>query len=54
MGRDALSGGSADDTYVFGINDWGNDTITDTTNSDNDSFTGNFAEFGSPNPSPPA
>jgi Ca2+-binding RTX toxin-like protein len=48
MGRDALVGSSADDTYVFGNNDWGNDTITDTTNADNDPFTGNFAEFGSP------
>ena len=46
-GPDALKGGSADDTYKFGINDWGNDTITDTTNSDNDYLTGNFAQFGS-------
>ncbi len=47
-GDDALNGGSADDTYAFTINDWGDDTITDTTNADNDPFTGNFAEFGSP------
>lgn len=49
-GPDALSGGSADDTYTFVINDWGNDTITDATNSDNDPFTGNFAVFGFPKP----
>jgi Ca2+-binding RTX toxin-like protein len=48
-GPDALGGGGADDTYKFGINSWGKDTITDTTNSDNDPFTGNFAEFGFPN-----
>ena len=48
-GRDDLRGGSADDIYDFGKNDWGNDTITDTTNSDNDPFTGNFAQFGFPN-----
>jgi Ca2+-binding RTX toxin-like protein len=52
-GDDALGGGRADDTYVFPINDWGDDTITDTTNADNDPpdidpLTGNFAEFGSP------
>ena len=45
--RDALNGGAADDTYAFKINNWGNDTISDSTNSDNDPFTGNFAEFGS-------
>lgn len=49
MGPDALKGGSADDTYKFGNNAWGKDTITDATNSDNDPFTGNFAEFGFPN-----
>ena len=49
-GPDSLNGGGADDTYNFGINDWGNDTITDTTNSDNDYLTGNFAQFGFPNP----
>ena len=48
-GADTLNGGTADDTYGFGINAWGNDTITDTTNADNDPFTGNFAQFGSPN-----
>jgi Ca2+-binding RTX toxin-like protein len=48
-GSDALRGGKADDTYDFTINDWGNDTITDTTNSDNDPDTGNFAQFGFPN-----
>jgi Ca2+-binding RTX toxin-like protein len=48
-GPDALKGGSDDDTYKFGINGWGKDTITDTTNSDNNPFTGNFAEFGFPN-----
>jgi RTX calcium-binding nonapeptide repeat (4 copies) len=48
-GPDALKGGSADDTYNFGINGWGKDTITDTTNSDNDYLTGNFAQFGFPN-----
>jgi hypothetical protein len=49
-GNDVLRGGEADDIYDFTVNDWGNDTITDTTNSDNDPFTGNFAQFGFPNP----
>ena len=49
-GKDVLRGGQADDTYDFTINDWGNDTIIDTTNSDNDPLTGNFAQFGFPNP----
>ncbi len=49
-GDDALNGGSADDTYAFTINDWGDDTITDTTTADNDPITGNFAEFGFPEP----
>ena len=49
-GPDALNGGSGDDTYNFGINDWGNDTITDTPDGDNDPLTGNFAQFGFPNP----
>lgn len=35
-GTDALKGGGAGDTYKFGINDWGNDSITDTTISDDD------------------
>lgn len=48
-GGDTLIGASADDTYDFGNNDWGNDIITDTTNSDTDPFTGNFAQFGFPN-----
>src|SRR5919202_3321039 len=48
-GPDSLNGGAADDTYNFGIDDWGKDTITDTTNSDTDPFTGNFAQFGYPN-----
>lgn len=47
-GNDALIGGDADDTYRFGINDWGKDTITDTADSDTDPLTGNFAEFGFP------
>lgn len=49
-GDDALNGGAADDTYEYLINDWGDDTITDATNSDNDPFTGNFAVFGFPQP----
>jgi hypothetical protein len=49
-GDDALNGGSADDTYSFTINDWGDDTITDTTTADTDPLTGNFAEFGFPDP----
>lgn len=49
-GKDVLRGGPADDTYDFTVNDWGNDTITDTTNSDNDSSSGNFAQFGFPKP----
>jgi hypothetical protein len=49
MGKDTLSGDKADDSYDFTINDWGNDTIIDTTNSDDDPFTGNFAQFGFPN-----
>lgn len=49
-GDDALGGGGGDDTYVFRINDWGEDTITDTADTDNDPLTtGNFAEFGFPN-----
>lgn len=43
-----LKGGNADDIYDFTNNDWGNDTIDDTTNSDNDPLTGNFAQFGFP------
>jgi serralysin len=47
-GPDALEGGSDDDTYKFGINDWGNDTITDTiTPDDGNPDTGDFAQFGS-------
>lgn len=42
-----LKGGNADDTYVFGNNDWGNDTIVDTASPDKYPDTGNFAEFGS-------
>jgi Ca2+-binding RTX toxin-like protein len=49
-GKDALKGGDSDDIYDFAINDWGNDTITDATNSDTDPLTGNFAQFGFPNP----
>lgn len=49
-GDDKLNGGDADDTYVFRINDWGDDTITDTADPDNDPLTvGNFVEFGFPN-----
>lgn len=48
-GKDALSGDKADDIYDFTINDFGNDTIIDTTNSDTDPLTGNFAQFGFPN-----
>jgi len=48
-GKDALKGGNSDDIYDFAINDWGNDTITDATNSDTDPLTGNFAQFGFPN-----
>jgi hypothetical protein len=49
-GPDSLNGGGADDTYKFGINDWGNDTIADATTADSDPLTGNFAEFGFPDP----
>lgn len=48
-GDDTLKGGDADDDYVFRINDWGDDTIIDTADTDNDPLTGNFAEFGFPN-----
>ena len=44
-----LKGGNADDIYDFAINDWGNDTIVDTADSDTDPLTGNFAQFGFPN-----
>ena len=53
-GPDALNGGSGDDTYNFGNDDWGDDTITDTSNARIDPNTGtpigNFAQFGFPNP----
>jgi hypothetical protein len=50
-GPDALKGGSADDTYNFPIDGWGNDTITDTiTPDDGDPLTGDFAQFGFPEP----
>ena len=50
-GPDALKGGSADDTYDFPIDGWGNDTITDTiTPDDGDPLTGDFAQFGFPKP----
>jgi hypothetical protein len=50
-GDDALNGGDADDTYAFNINSWGDDTITDSTIADDDPLTtGNFAEFGFPEP----
>ena len=48
-GRDVLKGGNADDIYDFTNNDWGNDNITDTADSDTDPITGNFAQFGFPN-----
>lgn len=48
-GSDALDGGGDDDTYRFRINDWGNDSMPDTTSADNDPDTGSFAGFGSPN-----
>jgi hypothetical protein len=47
-GPDSLKGGSADDIYDFHIDNWGNDTITDTTDSDTDPLTGDFAQFGFP------
>lgn len=49
-GKDVLKGGNADDIYDFSNNDWGNDTIVDTADSDTDPITGNFAQFGFPNP----
>jgi Ca2+-binding RTX toxin-like protein len=47
-GKDVLKGGDADDIYDFPTNDWGNDTIVDTADSDTDPDTGNFAQFGFP------
>ena len=49
-GDDGLRGGAADDTYAFNLNNWGDDTITDTTTANNDPLTGNFVEFGFPEP----
>jgi hypothetical protein len=49
-GKDVLNGGGADDTYDFPKNGWGNDTIVDTADADNDPSTGNFAQFGFPDP----
>jgi len=50
-GKDTLVGARGDDDYVFNTNNWGNDSITDTTNLAPDTVAGtdvgNFAQFGS-------
>jgi len=45
-GPDELNGGGQDDAYAFYTNAWGNDTISDTTDSDNATSTGNFVRLG--------
>lgn len=46
-GRDALLGEEDDDFYRYGANNWGKDTITDTTLSDTDYNTGNTIGYDS-------